>query len=130
MRLEVGDLAPLGPGDLGQRADLLGHLVGQQPRLDVARHPAEVLPVGVRHLRTQRHPTPYGLGADRLHGRPGAGVEAARHVGTGHHRQQAGVVGDLLAQVCVEINLSRHGRMRFRRSGHRPSVPARALRSP
>ena len=40
-------------------------------RRHVERHPAEVLPVGVGHLGTQRHPAAYGLGADRLHRRAG-----------------------------------------------------------
>jgi hypothetical protein len=112
VRLEVDDPPTLGHGDPGQHPHLLGHLVPQHGGRHVAGHPSEVLPVRVGHLRTERHPAAYGLGADRLHRRAGAGVEAACHVGAGHDREEPGVVGDLLAEVGVEVH-PEHGHARM-----------------
>ena len=55
----------------------------------------------------RRDPAADGAGADGLHGGRRPGVEAAGHVGAGHHGQQALVVGDLLAQVGVEVDAAR-----------------------
>jgi hypothetical protein len=119
VRLEVGHSPTLGRGDLRQHPDLLGHLLTQDLHRHVERHPAEARAVVVGHLGTQRHPAAYGLGADRPHGRPGARVEPTGDVGAGHDGEQSGVVGDLLAEVGVEVHpWSGHARMFSPASGN------------
>ena len=67
--------------------------------------PAEVLPVVVGHLRADRHAELGGPLAHRPHDRGVAGVVAAGHVGAGHDLEQRGVVGDLLAEVGVQVDV-------------------------
>ena len=125
MRLDVRDGDALLHRDLGQRAHLVGHLLGQQVRGHVPGHPAEVLPVGVGHLRTHRHAQPGRLGAHAAHGHGGAGVVAAGDVRAGHEREQGGVVGDLLTQVGIEVHLSHRENVSPRRP---PGTPEKSLR--
>ena len=83
----------------------------------------EVRPVAVGDLGSDRDPAPRRFGADGTHDLGGAGVEAAGDVRRGDDAQQPGVVGDLLAEVGVEVDgpgtVSRHRRRRARGS---PSV--------
>ena len=75
---------PGGDRDPGEHADLVRDLVAQHGVPDVEVDPAEVLPVGVGHLRADRDATAGGLLAHPAHRRLVARVVAAGDVRAGH----------------------------------------------
>ena len=104
VRLDVGDVDAGGACGGAQGLDLLGDPVGQHGGRDVHRLPPEALAVAVGDLGAYDHPARGSSLADGPHQRLVAGVEAARDVGAGHHREQAGVVGHALPQIGIEVD--------------------------
>jgi len=111
MRLEVSHLRTCRRGDLRQETDLVRDLVPEHVEGNIHRHPAEVLPVGVGHLRPDRDSASYRLLAGRAHDRLVTGVVATRHVRAGHHLEEACVVGDTLPEVGIEIDYPHSSRL-------------------
>ena len=109
VRLDVAHRGARRGRDRGERPDLVGHLLAEHVGGDVAGDPAEVLPVVVGDLRPDRDTALGGLLAHRAHDLVVARVVAAGHVGAGHDGEQRRVVGDLLAEVGVEVDVPRHG---------------------
>ena len=105
VRLDVATSTPARAAISLSVADLVGHLLAQHVGVDVEGHPAEVLPVVVGDLRPDRDAELGRAVAHRRHDRGVAGVVAAGDVGAGDDLEQRRVVGDLLAEVGVQVDV-------------------------
>nr|BFF03372.1 hypothetical protein GCM10020241_50470 [Streptoalloteichus tenebrarius] len=81
VRLDVADRDSGGAGARLQRADLVQHLVGEFPGVDVDEAAPEAGQVAVGDLGAHRDAAPRGGLADAAHGGGVAGVEPAGDIG-------------------------------------------------
>jgi hypothetical protein len=109
MRLQVAD-SPA--GDARERiegAELVEHIGGQLRRCHVDAASPETCQVAVTDLRSDRHATGDGPGADLAHDVRVASVKAAGNVGAGDHVEQCLVIAqapptEALSEVGIEVD--------------------------
>ncbi len=102
--LHVRDLSAFIGRDLGERRELLGHVVAQHVDRDVEITATESLAVAVRRMRSDRNVAFSSRRTHHPHRLHRAGVKRTRHVRARHDVEQPLVVGEPLPDVGVEID--------------------------
>ena len=106
VRLDVAHRSSPPPPRSRQGPDLVGHLLAQQVVRRRPGRPGRSSPGRRRRpARPTETPSRAASLAHRAHDRGVAGVVAAGDVGAGHDLEQGRVVGDLLAEVGVEVDV-------------------------